>query len=332
MSVLVVIPCLNEALHLEGLLTGLLKDGAIDLIVVADGGSEDDSRAIVAEMQRTDARVVLLDNAARIQSAGVNLAVARYGGGMDWLLRVDAHCAYPEGYLPTLLRAAEEHAADAVVVPMRTQGRSGFQLAVAAAQNSVLGTGGSAHRSNSKGRYVDHGHHALIRMDVFCKVGGYCESMPCNEDAELDHRISQAGYRIWLEPTATIGYWPRTSVHALARQYLKYGVGRASTLKRHSLRPRLRQMLPVAVPPAIALVPLGAVHWLFAAPALIWLLVCLLVGAFVGFRAPGGWWAVMAGLAAAVMHASWGLGFWKGCLSSGRAPAPKYGLLQNPKA
>jgi len=202
-SLLAIIPCLNEAEHLEALLTNLLEDTAIDMLVVADGGSVDDSKAIVGAFSQRDNRVKLIDNPAKIQSAGVNAAVAAFGQGHDWLLRVDAHCVYPRDYARTLLTSAQKNGADAVVVPMHTKGVAGFQLAAAAAQNSVLGTGGSAHRAGGEGQFIDHGHHALMHMDLFRKVGGYCEAMPCNEDAELDHRLGQVGGKIWLEPLAT---------------------------------------------------------------------------------------------------------------------------------
>ena len=324
MSVLAVIPCLNEEEHLPQLLAQMLADPAIDLLVVADGGSRDGSRAIVAEMAKTD-RVVLLENPARIQSAGVNLAVREYGAGHDWLLRIDAHCLYPDHYASRLLDAAHSHDASAVVVPMETVGRQGFQLATAAAQNSILGTGGSAHRHVGVGRFVEHGHHALMRIELFRKIGGYCEAMPCNEDAELDHRQLQAGGRIWLEPSAALTYFPRSDIASLWRQYRRYGQGRARNLRRHRMRPRLRQLVPLAVPVALAAVPLTLLHPIFALPAFAWAALCLVGGLLVGMRAGGGW-ALLAGVAAMTMQMAWATGFLLEWIANPRSAAPRYGL------
>jgi len=121
MSLLAVIPCLNEEDHLPQLLTQMLADPAIDRLVVVDGGSTDKSREIVASYAGSE-RVVLLDNPARIQSAGINLAVREHGAGHEWLLRIDAHCLYPDDYASRLLKAACAHDASAVVVPMQTVG------------------------------------------------------------------------------------------------------------------------------------------------------------------------------------------------------------------
>lgn len=308
-DVLVVIPCLNEAATLPGLIRQLLAetDGAAR-IVVADGGSADGSRDIVARLAEEHPRVRLLDNPARIQSAGVNLAVREFGAGARWLLRVDAHCDYPPDYAARLVAVAGQRNATSVVVPMVSRGTGCFQVAAAAAQNSRLGTGGSPHRHVGEGSYVDHGHHALMDLALFARVGGYREDMAANEDAELDLRLVGAGGRIWLEPSLALAYYPRRTVGALWRQYRGYGAGRARTLRLHGRRPKLRQALPLAVPFA-AVLALGAPFQpLLGGPLVAWALLCLGGGVAVGLRAGGGC-ALGSGAPAMTMHLAWGLGF-----------------------
>jgi succinoglycan biosynthesis protein ExoA len=307
-EVLIVIPCLNEAVALPGLLTQQLAQTLGMRIVVADGGSTDGSREIVEQFARDNSRVVLLDNPARIQSAGINLAVRQFGADECWLIRLDAHCTYPENYVRDLIAVAAEQKVTSVVVPMVSRGENCFQVAAATAQNSRLGTGGSPHRHVGKGAFVDHGHHALIDIAMFNKVGGYREDMSHNEDAELDMRMAKAGARIWLEPKLALYYYPRSSIPALWRQYWNYGSGRARTLTLHNMRPKLRQTLPLAVPVAGFLALLTPAHPVFAAPLLIWLFACLLGGVVIGARHGGGC-ALAAGIAAATMHMAWGLGF-----------------------
>jgi succinoglycan biosynthesis protein ExoA len=315
-NVLVVVPCLNEERTLPGLLSGLLAATPGALIVVADGGSNDLSRSIIADFSARHARVRLLDNPKRLQSAGVNAAVRTFGKGFDWLVRVDAHCQYPDRYVERLLDAARRYNADTVVVPMVTRGSTCFQTAAAAAQNSVLGTGGSAHRHVGKGRYVDHGHHALFRIEAFSDVEGYDENFSHNEDAELDARLVARGYRIWLEPAAALVYTPRSSPASLFRQYFNYGRGRARTVLKHSIRLKLRQKLPLFVAPAIALAAFGIIgsvadpRWLtLALPCIVWLGVCHAYGMIVAARAQR-LCAAFSGSAAAIMHSAWSFGYW----------------------
>jgi succinoglycan biosynthesis protein ExoA len=304
---LIVIPCLNEEAHLATLLDQFGSENPDALIVVADGGSTDRSRAIVLDRAKILPNVILVDNPRQIQAAAVNLGVERYGSNFDWLLRADAHCEYPPNYAGRLIEAAHLWKAASVVVPMVSQGTGIFQIAAATAQNSLLGTGGSPHRRVGKGGYVDHGHHALMDLKAFQAIGGYREDMIANEDAELDLRLSAVG-RIWLEPRLAIIYYPRSSPSRLWGQYFKHGAGRARTLLLHRVRPKLRQLLPVAVAAAAILAVLTPAWPWFAVPALAWLCFTLLAGILVGLRSgkPAG---LLAGFAAAIMHLSWGLGF-----------------------
>jgi len=321
---LIVIPCLNEERHIETLLQQFLAECPEALIVVADGGSIDASRGIVNDVASAYANVILLDNPARIQSAGVNLAVKRFATGREWLLRVDAHCDYPRGYAHGLLAAAAERSASSVVVPMVSKGTNSFQIAAATAQNSPLGHGGSPHRRIGSGQFVDHGHHALMRLDLYQQVGGYDQSLSHNEDAELDQRLLAAGGRIWLEPGQAITYYPRSDPRALWRQYRGYGAGRFATMLRHRRFPKLRQLLPLAVPLAVILailaVPVLALAilenanwavWLSVAmtlPMMIWATLCLTYGMVLGIlqRQP---YSCASGIPAMIAHLAWGVGF-----------------------
>lgn len=315
-DLLIVVPCLNEERHLPNLLTQLRGENPGALIVVADGGSSDRSREIVGTFMQNDPNIVLLDNPDRIQSAGINRAVAAHGAGREWLLRIDAHCDYPPGYAEGLLAAAARYAATSVVVPMVSRGLGCFQRAAAAAQNSVLGTGGSPHRKAAgghlgQGKFVDHGHHALMRLDLFSAVGGYREDMSHNEDAELDLRLVAAGGRIWLEPGQAITYYPRADAAGLWRQYLGYGAGRARTLMLHRRRPKLRQIAPLAVPGAMVLALFATFAPVLAVPLLFYVLIALGGGLAVGHRTRGGC-ALLAGVPAMIAHLAWGLGFLRG--------------------
>ena len=134
-----------------------------------------------------------------------------------------------------------------VVVPMRTEGATCMQRAIAAAQNSLLGNGGSAHRLPGWSGFVDHGHHAAFDRKTFLELGGYDETFPFNEDAEFDRRLTTSGRRIFLDGANAIEYYPRDRFRSLSRQYYAFGRGRARTVVKHGAMPRLRQLAPVGV-------------------------------------------------------------------------------------
>ena len=311
----VVVPALNEERYIGPCLESLLKQGlgwaggSNFEIIVMDGGSTDRTCDIVAAMQTSHPCVRLAFNPRRLQSAAMNMAARIASPRTTVLLRADAHAAYPDDFLVTCIDTLIRTEVESVVVPMMTTGEHGFQRAIAAAQNSLIGNGGSAHRRMTASRFVEHGHHAAFTRDSFLRVGGYDETFSHNEDAEYDHRVALAGGRIWLCGEAMLRYFPRRDPWGLAKQYFFHGAGRARTLITHRMRPRLRQLMPLVIWAAT----MGGIAFSFLHPAflLLPLAYCLLclgwgVAAAVSARDP---WLLAIGPAAMIMHLSWATGF-----------------------
>jgi len=312
-SVLVVIPCLNEEEHLYGVIGQLLADAdRINLaIIVADGGSTDGSRAIARDYMARDRRVILMDNPKRIQSAGVNSAVARYGSNFNFLIRVDAHARYSNRFCERLLNVQARTRADSIVVSMQTVGNSCFQRAAAAAQNSILGNGGALHRNVAREGWVDHGHHALMTIRAFKAVGGYDDSFSHVEDVELDIRLRTSGFAIFLTGEVEVTYYPRRTMAALFRQYRNVGCGRARNFLKHRKSAKIRHLILAGIAPALSLLLLAPFSFIFAVPALSWALLCLGYGLVLGVRQRDPC-AAAAGVAAIAMQIGWSVGFFEG--------------------
>ncbi|KAA2211924.1 glycosyltransferase family 2 protein [Teichococcus oryzae] len=318
------VPVLNEEAYIAACLASLLEqnDRFRLEILVLDGGSTDRTAEIVRGLQARHPEIRLVANPARLQSAAINLAARIASPEAGILIRADAHAWYPPGFVTRIVTALREQNATSVVVPMLTEGREGLQRGIAAAQNSRLGNGGSAHRTGRRSEWIDHGHHAAFDRAFFLSIGGYDESFTHNEDAELDHRAKLAGGRIWLCADAPCTYYPRKDLASLARQYMKHGAGRARTLLKHRMRPKPRQMAPV-----IAL--LGCLGGLALAP--FWPIALLVPGLYGALCL--GWggllairkrdpWLAGAGPAAITMHMAWGAGFLRSLLKHrGAQPA-----------
>ncbi len=318
---LIVVPCLNEIRHIRPLLEQL-KQAAARLsakVVIVDGGSEDGTREFANTEAAACPDIHVLHNPAKIQSAGVNLAVNSFGSDATHLIRIDAHCAYPDDYCDTLLREIKATGAASVVVSMHASGTGLWQRVIAATQNAPVGNGGSQHRLETRGTFVDHGHHALMELDAFRAVGGYDPEFTHNEDAELDHRLTSAGYKVWLTGATRATYFPRDSWASLARQYFNYGAGRARNMLKHLTRPKPRQAKVIAILPLALTALLAPIHLVFLLPLLLWIGYCASMALKLAVRAKDPT-LLLAGPMAMVMHIAWSLGFWATCLRPPRRP------------
>ncbi len=312
--IIVVVPVLNEADHIEHCLADLLSgDAALSAcqIIVADGGSQDGTQRIVSELQEKWPNVSLIDNPKKLQAAGVNAGAMAASPERDILIRCDAHSAYPPRFLLDVAAKLVELDCDSVVVPMdaRPNGTGCFAKSNAWIVDTPLGSGGSAHRGGQKSLFVDHGHHAAFWRARFLGLGGYDEAFSHNEDAEYDARLRADGGKIWLEAGLRIGYFPRASAKGLYKQYWGYGRGRARNIRKNGQMPRLRQLIPVIHVIALSISVLAAlvIPWTLIYP-LFYGMVLLLTSLAMVARHKS-LCALWSGVCVGVMHLAWGSGF-----------------------
>lgn len=322
----IVVPTLNEQDCIIPTLDELTSSArSFDYeIIVADGGSKDDTRRLVEEYaDGVNSRVRLIDNPKKIQAAGINLAADVADNRSTILLRADAHCFYPPDFVPKVVAALVCNAAQSVVVPMFTVGDEGtYQQAVALAQNSKLGNGGSAHRAGgTPSGIVDHGHHAAFDLKFFKSIGGYDESFKTNEDAEYDARVLKAGGKIWMAREAEINYYPRRTPIDLAWQYFGYGRGRCATMLKHRMRPRPRQMAPLVIFATIAASFSSLILCGYSIlPIIGYLLLCFGYAMKIsGNGSRNGRLSMQVCSAFVIMHNAWGAGFVAGLIGPFRA-------------
>jgi succinoglycan biosynthesis protein ExoA len=321
--ILVVVPTLDEERFIEPCLRSLLVGSEGIEIVVMDGGSRDNTVAVVERLAEHHENLRIAPNPGGRQASAVNLAARAANASRDILIRCDAHAVYPPGFLlGAALRLIEKNVAS-VVVPMDAAPEPGggcFAKANAMIVDTPLGSGGSAHRGGHRSGYVDHGHHAAFWRGRFEALGGYDETMIANQDAEFDTRLRAAGGEIWLDHHLRITYFVRPTPGKLWRQYYRYGRGRADHVRKHRIWPRLRQIAPV-----VHVIAMGGCAALLAAGLPVGVVYPIAYGGLtigggaavaVARRSACG---LLAPLALWIMHTAWGLGFLRELAFGGRA-------------
>ena len=171
----VVIPTINEAGHLPGLLADLTEIRLPVRVVVSDGGSTDETldlaRAAGAEcVSGHGGRAAQMNAGARVLDT-------------PWLLFVHADCRVPPVSRSALAAALRSDSGPtAAYFLFRLQGHGWFWRLVETGQRLRECLTGLV--------YGDQG--LLVRREAFDAVGGYPE-LPLMEDVEMVRRLRRAG-------------------------------------------------------------------------------------------------------------------------------------------
>jgi len=185
---------------------------------------------------------------------------------------MDVHCEYQHDYVRRCVETLQRTGAQNVGGAQRPRAQSRFQRALCAVLESPLGMGGARYRRPDQEGFVDTVFLGAFPREVFERVGLYDPGAITNEDAELNQRILAGGGRIYLSRDIVVHYHPRCSLTALARQYFRYGLGRARTVLKHHHLPCLRPVLPfLSVAGALLLLATSSFQpftpWVFSAYA-----------------------------------------------------------------
>jgi glycosyltransferase involved in cell wall biosynthesis len=319
MRISIVIAARNEAAHVRNLLSSVLAqeplDGASMEVLVADGMSDDGTRAILEEYA---GRVRIIDNPGRIVSTGLNAAIAASTG--DVILRMDAHTEYAPDYVRRCVEALMSTGADNAGGPARTRSTGWLPRAIAAAYHSRFACGGARFHDAGYEGYVDTVPYGCWRRSTFTRLGGFDETLVRNQDDEFNLRLTRSGGRIWQSPSIVSWYHPRDTLGGLFRQYFQYGYWKVAVIRKHRLPASVRHLVPalfvganLAFPWACAAALLSG--WPVAWPAALWTGMLLLYAAAncaasVAAAKRWGWsLAPVLPLVFAVFHVSYGLGF-----------------------
>jgi glycosyltransferase involved in cell wall biosynthesis len=328
-DVSVLIPTLNEEADIAETvrrLTDQRFDGELEFLFV-DGGSDDRTREILETAADADDRVRVLDNPARRTPDALNLGLAEARG--RYVARMDAHSLPADDYLARGIERLRRGDVDWASGPQVPVGRGRWSSRIALALSTRLGVGGASFRDAEHELETDTGFLGVWRRETLLEQGGWDEGWPINQDSELAARVRAAGGRIVCLPEMAVGYVPRDSLRALARQYWRYGQYRAKTCRAHPQSMRRSHVLP----PALALtavgsaLPLGRVGRLARASLVVYLLVVAATAASLLARArPAD--ALGAAVVLLTMHLAWGFGFLLGSWRFGPPLTALTGLVR----
>lgn len=244
----VVIPCRNERHHIGQCIRSVLENGypgALEVIVV-DGLSEDGTLEAVREAAGGTNNVIILNNPKRAAPSALNIGIRAASGELVAL--VGAHTRLEPGYLKRIvadLLSNQQVGCVGGQTVARSTGRF-VQDLVAKVLSSPFGVGNSYFRlPGSVVREVDTVAYGVYRRSIFDQIGYFDESLVRNQDIELNSRLRRAGYRIILDPSVEVTYYPRASVRDFLRQSFANGLWNIKTWRRSSGSLSWRHFVPL---------------------------------------------------------------------------------------
>jgi succinoglycan biosynthesis protein ExoA len=305
-----IMPALNDADHLSAAVASVLAqdyDGPLAL-VIGLGPSADRTDQIAGELARDD-RVSVVDNPAGGTAAGLNAALAQAEGHV--IVRVDAHCELPPGYVRRAVETLSRTRAANVGGVQRAVGSTPYQRAVARAMTSKFGVGDAKFHYGGTEGPVDTVYLGAFDAEVLRQVGGFDETLQRNQDYELNWRLRQAGHVVWFDPELVVTYQPRATPRALASQYFQYGQWKREVIRRHPRSAKPRQLVAPMTLIGVVVGTVGALagrRWMAAGP------LAYLAGVAVASAAESSSPDEARRLAGVfpTMHLPWGAGFLMG--------------------
>lgn len=307
----IVCPVYNEEKYISGLLDYLVNVEPLEKeIFFIDGGSKDNTVAMIREAAAKNSGLHLLFNPKRYVPFALNLAIPQCKG--DVIVRLDAHCTYANDYFLKILEVFDKTGADIVGGPTRTGYHTPVQQAVGYAISSRFGVGGSrVHQVNYAGE-SDSVTFGAWRKEIFSKTGLFDTRLKRNQDDEFHYRAKSLGKKIYQSPEIKLYYYPRSTVRSLFEQYFQYGNYKPLVLQKIKSEIKLRHVVPSIF-----------VLYLIFIPVLIWIhpslaaflflyIICLL---FFSFRnAMPVKTKLLCLLVYPTLHIAYGLGFIKGLI------------------
>jgi succinoglycan biosynthesis protein ExoA len=311
-SVAVVVPARDAGDTVAAALrTATSQQPPVAEVVVACAPEDASTRAAVAPLAAQDPRVRVVDAPGGTTPVALNAGIAATTA--DVVVRLDAHAELPDGYVARAVATLRTTGAGNVGGRQVPVGGTGFAGAVAAAMASPVGAGGAAYRTGSTAGPVDTVYLGVFRREALEAVGGYHPDMVRNQDAELNLRLTAAGYTVWFDPDLAVAYRPRDTVGGLARQYLGYGRWRRVTARLHRSSLQPRQLAAPVLVAGLTLLVLQALvtgWWVLPIGATAGYLGALVVAG--AQAAPTPRLALSTAVALGTMHLAWGVGFLSG--------------------
>jgi dolichol-phosphate mannosyltransferase len=231
-SVTILLPVLDEAVRIEDCLQSLIaQPQEVSEILVIDGGSSDGTQAVVAEFQRLDARVRLLDASPLDprwtgKAWGLHFGLQRSQTNSTWILCVDADVRVSAKLARSLLAHARSTGVTnfSIATAQHLSGNIDALLHPAMLTTLVYRFGAPGKATRKRHRVQANGQCFFSRRGTLLRTGAFkAAQMSLCEDVTIARRLAECGetvgfyesdnlvkVRMYADWRETWKNWPRS--------------------------------------------------------------------------------------------------------------------------
>ena len=230
MNVTVISTVKNEGESIRPLLDSLVdQTRPPDEVIICDGGSTDDTVAILEEYRQKLPLKTVVAPGSNI-SQGRNVAIDAAAGSI--IAATDAGVILAPDWLAELVRPIEEGEAAVVSGWFEPNPKTKFEIVLGATVLPAL-------EEVDPDKFLPSSRSIAYRKSAWQAVGGYPEWLDFGEDLIFGLALRKLYGPFPFAPKAVVRFRPRQNLRAFARQYYLYarGDGKANLWpKRHAIR------------------------------------------------------------------------------------------------
>ena len=241
----VVIPTYNEKDYLPLCLDSIINqnyDRDLVEIIVVDGLSTDGTLDVIKKYQNKHTGIKYFENIEKKTPNALNIGIKNSTG--EVIVILGAHATLDKDFLYFNNKFMSEQNVKVTGGTQYNIGESFIQKAIGIAMELPFAIASAPYRWSKKEQFVDTVVYAAYKRELFEEIGLFEQNFSIAEDAEINWRIRQAGYKIFFSPKIKSYYYPRKSILKFIRQIFRYGILRVNVVKKHLDAIRFFHLIP----------------------------------------------------------------------------------------
>jgi len=310
----IVIPCLNEEKYIGNCIDSILNqsyDTSLIEIIVVDGGSTDKTPEILSDYLKKISGLKIFHNSEKVTPRALNIGIKNATGEVVVIL--GAHTRIDPEFISLNNKFLTERNIKVSGGTQINEKKTFRQKLIGIVMGLPFGISSASYRWSKKEQFVDTVVYAAYKKEIFEEIGYFEEKFSISEDAEINWRIRQKGYKIFYSPQIKTYYYPRTQIIGFLKQLFRYGILRVNVVKKHPDALKFVHLIPsifvLVILGLAALLPISIVSL-----KILIFIVCIhvlisLVTSFKYLKSDQFGFLFFIPILIFLMHFFWGLGF-----------------------